>query len=809
MIFQEQQLNKVIGLDKDSTVNMTIDESNTKKLMAILSTNLYQDPIGSIIREYVSNALDTQREVGNNDPIKVRLVRENRNFVFQVIDNGMGLSPERVENVFSKYLSSTKEKSIDQLGYYGLGSKSALSYTDSFHIHSRYEGKLYSYMMLKGEEGTELSLLDINDTTDKNGVTISITLKNDNDYEIFLEKIQYQLCYFEGVFIETEYDDIDNNFKIIKTEDWKYSEMNVDHNLHLCLDNVYYPLDFKKLGIEVINLPIGLNFSLRDGITPIPSREGFLYSPVIKEMILERLTKVSDYFINKWNESMIQVETLEEGNNLKNNMGQILLYSEDILGLKKEIYVKVPKQLEKFSTIEMKGVCLSLFPNLSVDKLYKNRSYMFDEYKVFGIFEGGSYKSKFGSRNYDAEFVSLSYYNIQSNHVILLPSNEALTISQIKYLRWLSGKNYETYYIIRKHSNTKLGKYNRWEGYASNVYRGILDLHKKPKNKWREIITEYQKFINSYTSEFEKIDIYDPEENKLYQEFLEESKVERKKAKYNTKEEITYSTLRYPATTRAKARFLTNSDFTTKLFELRKMKALIVYSDMNDASIDESLFTLFRNNNKLRLVVLSERNYQKLEKYQKENPIHNWININTFYNKKNRFLSRFLTKYLIDKVEDIIDNPQLNPGTNILDNRYVERGRKISDYIRIESSHNRWGDLDDNWLEDKLRLYYTNRWLDNNIIDDFIKHYTNIHRFDFMDVINSGYTNEELVKRLGLMLYLKQSKREKAGKVEYERINVKELVDNFANPPLPVIEEEEIIDNNIKENVEELIDIPF
>ena len=97
MIVQEEKLNKIIGIDKDSTVNMVIDSSNNKKLMAILSQNLYQDPIGSIVREYVSNALDAQREAGTDTPIKVQLKKENGNFVFKVIDNGVGLSPERID----------------------------------------------------------------------------------------------------------------------------------------------------------------------------------------------------------------------------------------------------------------------------------------------------------------------------------------------------------------------------------------------------------------------------------------------------------------------------------------------------------------------------------------------------------------------------------------------------------------------------------------------------------------------------------------------------------------------------------------
>lgn len=119
MIIAEQQLNTVIGLDRSCTVAMKIDSSKNKKLAAILTSNLYQDPIGSLIREYVSNALDAQVEAGVTEPIKVKLTKQNGQFVFIVEDNGCGLSPERIETVFVNYLSSTKENDANQLGYFG------------------------------------------------------------------------------------------------------------------------------------------------------------------------------------------------------------------------------------------------------------------------------------------------------------------------------------------------------------------------------------------------------------------------------------------------------------------------------------------------------------------------------------------------------------------------------------------------------------------------------------------------------------------------------------------------------------------
>ena len=119
MIIDSSTQNEVLGIDEDQSIEMTIDESDKKVLMMILSQGLYSDSVGSLIRELSTNSLDSIREANKNEPILVKLTKENGKFVFIVSDNGVGLSEERVENVFSKYCASTKRSSAEQLGMFG------------------------------------------------------------------------------------------------------------------------------------------------------------------------------------------------------------------------------------------------------------------------------------------------------------------------------------------------------------------------------------------------------------------------------------------------------------------------------------------------------------------------------------------------------------------------------------------------------------------------------------------------------------------------------------------------------------------
>lgn len=793
MVVTEQRINEVLGTDKDLTVAMKIDDRDKKKLMMILSQNLYQDPIGSIVREYVSNALDAQREIGNDEPIVVKLTKENGQFVFNVIDNGIGLSPERVENVFSKYLSSTKEADKNQLGYYGLGSKSALSYVDSFTIHSRYEGKLYSYLMLKGEEGTELSLLDINDTTDHNGVTIVINLKESDDYEIFLEKIRTQLCYFEGVYIDTYYDDINTDYKIIKTDNWKYSELNQDPNLHLCLDNVYYPLDFNKLGIETIKMPIGLNFSLNDGIMPIPSREGFMYTPDVKEMILNRIKAIGIEFIEKWNAISPNASTLEAAHDMHDHWGTITLYHEEENGLViKHIAIKVDKKLEKITDLKMKSVCLSLFPNMDVDKLYTNRSYLLQEYQIYGKSENNTYQTKFGYKRRE-ESEALNIYDIDSRlrTIYLLKTGEVLTKLQITYLKWLK----RDFLIIRKHSSTKLGKINKDKYYDQHHYIGLLDLYKEPKDKWRNLIKEYQALIKTYTNQFLELENIVP--SKDFLEWKETCKSIRKVAKRNTKEEITFCEIYYSTRTNSKSKFLVYKDNkrVIKVSDLSKQQGLFIYSKDQDEFISEELYNLFINDKKIHVVVLSERNYQKIIKEKK---LHNWIKVEDFWKTKNKWIANYLTRFLLDKSYNLLKKPSLNTNSTILDKKSYSDFQAIYQYFCSFSIPKH---ITEDWLYGKLYLYNKNNWLKNDQINLFKKVLIDIYKFDFLNVLNFHYEDKKLLKKFALTLYLKQKEEDKIkGITSYKQIDIDKVITHVLTP----VEEKNV---NTKENLDLLEDL--
>lgn len=115
-----------ISGDETESIEMGIDTESISSLMMILSSNLYQDPIGSIIREYTSNAIDANVDAKCDEPVMVRLKMIGSNWVFEVQDYGFGLDDKDFRTIISKYGKSTKRDKDDQLGFYGQRYQAAL-----------------------------------------------------------------------------------------------------------------------------------------------------------------------------------------------------------------------------------------------------------------------------------------------------------------------------------------------------------------------------------------------------------------------------------------------------------------------------------------------------------------------------------------------------------------------------------------------------------------------------------------------------------------------------------------------------------
>lgn len=159
----------------------SFDFGDKHVIMSILRDKIYSNPIKTICQEISSNARDAHAEVGKSDtPISITLPTYT-NLFFEVKDTGPGITPERMNDVFIKYGNTTKKDSKNQLGGFGLGSKSPFAYTNTFSIISVTGGVSRKYEAKIDATGVGLlNLISETNSVESTGVTITIPVKNNH-----------------------------------------------------------------------------------------------------------------------------------------------------------------------------------------------------------------------------------------------------------------------------------------------------------------------------------------------------------------------------------------------------------------------------------------------------------------------------------------------------------------------------------------------------------------------------------------------------------------------------------------------------
>lgn len=174
------------GIRKMSTfdgqrIDMTLDTDSLAHIMSVL-TNLYSDPEMAVLREYSCNARDSHIAAGNDAPIEVVLPSPLRDSL-TITDYGVGLSLEDIENIYSRYGSSTKRGTDSQTGMLGLGSKSALTYAEQFTVTATKDGVRAKVLVsVKADGAGTMTVLDTRNTDAPNGVSIDIPVKSNNEF---------------------------------------------------------------------------------------------------------------------------------------------------------------------------------------------------------------------------------------------------------------------------------------------------------------------------------------------------------------------------------------------------------------------------------------------------------------------------------------------------------------------------------------------------------------------------------------------------------------------------------------------------
>jgi hypothetical protein len=282
------------------------EKFQNKAMWALI--NLYQDKIGTPVKEVISNARDANRENGKADhDIKITLTKK----VFRVQDQGKGMSPELVEEVVTNFGASTKSHDNLSTGGFGIGFKSPLCRVNQFQVETIWNGKKYFYIVAKNGEDLELNLISETKCNEPTGTTVEIPMieassfgRND-ELKRYGEAIAKTTKFWE-VRPEIEFQGMDFELKdlpsMIKLDEniYRISKGVNSHRRHYWYkDNVTIVIDglpYEYKGEH--NLSVGSNIVLYFNTGDIQiheTRERIEPTKAQEKIILEKLKVVTNY----------------------------------------------------------------------------------------------------------------------------------------------------------------------------------------------------------------------------------------------------------------------------------------------------------------------------------------------------------------------------------------------------------------------------------------------------------------------------------------------------------------------------------
>jgi len=412
----------------NTTIKGTIDANKVGKMFQLLS-NLYSDKESIVLQEITANAQDSYKRIGKEGEVNIKFDSTDR--TLHIIDKAEGISPYVFENYITKLGSSSKELEDDSAGMLGIGFFSGWCVTNCVYLTTVYGNVKYIYSCTKRDyEEPEFNLL-LEEETD---------LENGTDYWFYLPKSNYsykdaekekfekaldKLRYFHNVTVEGL--KFNNHYKIFQgktfvfNESYFNSQYDRDYKeLEICFGNTPYPINWEKIDVPKITIPVALKFELNEPLMILPSREALGWNnttiDAVKNKIIDFVQEISEIYKEQtkpFDNILDYVKARDNKQNIKVGNSNI-----NINSLKLEFDLKYSKiaHLDIKIPIDKDDIFIEFVKTW--DKLYKKKSkpYVYDNAKFY-YSEQGLKKNKTSQIDYDcifeykpADYINQKYY---------------------------------------------------------------------------------------------------------------------------------------------------------------------------------------------------------------------------------------------------------------------------------------------------------------------------------------------------------------------------------------------------------------
>jgi len=342
-------------------------------LAELMSNSVYSDKYGSIIREVTSNAIDATREAGSDKLVEIKIESaaqmSNQVSTLKIRDYGVGITPDRMDNIFTQYFASTKRDTNEQIGGFGIGAKSPFAYTPLFFVETHTDGVTRKYILEKTESDRTCTLMEEYEEDAESGTCITIPIQDTAAEKQFIKAIKKQLVFLSNrvtIYVPHKY-----NFKMPKVVDYGPilcieslndvydEEYKVYEGIMICLGDIYYEIP------HVDDRGGGRNFAIKfpiGSLSPTLSRESIEVNDSARKIIINKLNEI-DLLFDKWRQEQSKpVNKMEDILDQHNryvkypetdvvvNTGKSMGYNSNKISIR-TVYEGWPSQITYYSSI--------------------------------------------------------------------------------------------------------------------------------------------------------------------------------------------------------------------------------------------------------------------------------------------------------------------------------------------------------------------------------------------------------------------------------------------------------------------------
>lgn len=706
--------------------------NNQAKLHQALGSKLYASEY-SFISELCQNAVDSHRMAGVKEPIVVGIKYDNPeingksigNMVFYVKDIGLSFQDkEDFESKICTILESGKDENKTDsedcpMGNHGIGSISVSKYSKHWKYtvitpnYKKFECKLEE---IEGEGLTYL-FSDYKNVDDEKSVMIEVPIKPYN-VSHFLTNMKEKLSYFKDINFEFDTEilkldaslmTINSDFKLFQSDDFQYSTLSKKTNLHITIDQYTYDIRWEKLGISPIQVNIALKFSLVDGLTSDLTRENLVVNDQYANIIKDKILKVADYFVGKYNEfSKVPYTDLSKYLNDRKLAPYVDIYDYNFPIL----------NIASHSSFKVNPISFDGISNHTIDnalKLFVSRTTLYQ--KSFFISNSGSKHIKNNISEYGKR-------NILIDSTITPKMNTFIKSTYLNCIFWESKKI--PLYTMKRQSTHLVSLLSLCNS------KSLREMYKQTGvNLWRVYINAFKLFHKEY----EKIFFSERSSS-----IVIPSTFNIAKRVVTRKEKVDVSSL----TGEIGIRYAENSSFYNQVkytevvkdvADIAKINVLHVYGDLiKDRYKLDDLYRVCKSFKSIKVCTILQSNVKYMNQINKDY----FMNIEDFFKGGHDEFRKLITSYRIRS--EVLDNRYINGNIKHIHKYLCKEFSEDFDKLKTYHELNKIYTITSSHMDAIIKLAEECDLYDKSIYDTFIKVKEDMDKFEFVHVISSNLT---------------------------------------------------------------------